>query len=105
MRFEDKKLKTARRKGSWIVGLVCGPVFAGIFCLAWFIPPMLADYHLPFWLPLIGSIAATAPLADRIGKRHKVTAEQFAGPVALCCMLSLGLMLFLVYGLIEAFNY
>jgi hypothetical protein len=99
MRFEDKKLKAARRKGSWMVGLICGPVFAIIFCLAWFIPPLLAEYQLGLWIPLIGSIAATAPLADRIGKRFKVMAEQFAGPVALCCMLSLGLLMFLVYGL------
>jgi len=105
MRFEDKKLKAQRRKGSWVVGLISGPVFAGIFCLAWFIPPLLADYHLGLWIPLIGSIAATAPLADRIGKRHQVMAEQFAGPVALCCMLFLGLFVFLTYAWISCSKY
>jgi hypothetical protein len=102
MRFENNKENARRRKASWLVGLISGPVFALLFGLAWFIPPLLADYHLGLWFPLIGSISLTAPLADRFGKRFKVTAEQFAGPVALCCILSLGLLFFLVYGLIEA---
>ncbi|MDF7798080.1 hypothetical protein P4C99_01295 [Pontiellaceae bacterium B1224] len=101
MRFEDKKLKAQRRKASWIVGLICGPVFALVFCAVFFIPPLLANFYLNPFLCLIGSIAATAPLADKIGKRNKVMAEQFAGPVALCCMLSLGLFIFLRYSLIN----
>ncbi|MDF7806484.1 hypothetical protein P4E94_03470 [Pontiellaceae bacterium B12219] len=96
MRFEDKKENARRRKACWLVGLTCGPAFALLFCMAWFIPPLLADYHMGLWFPLVGSISLTAPLADRIGKRFEVTAEQFAGPVALCCTLSLVLFLFLI---------
>jgi peptidoglycan/LPS O-acetylase OafA/YrhL len=99
MRFENKKENARRRKASWLVGLICGLAFALLFCLGWFIPPLLADYHLGFWFPLIGSISLTAPLADRIGKRFNVMTEQFAGPVALCCMLSLGLFLFLIFSI------
>lgn len=105
MRFEDKKQKAARRKGSWIVGLICGPVFAGIFCLAWLIPPLLSNFMLNPFFCVIGSIAATAPLADKIGKRQKVTAEQFAGPVAFCCMVFLVLLIFLYYALTACSKY
>ncbi|MDF7823196.1 hypothetical protein P4B35_04170 [Pontiellaceae bacterium B12227] len=105
MRFEDKKLKTQRRKGSWVVGLICGPAFALLFCLIFFIPPLISNLTLNPLLCIIGAIAATAPLADRIGKRRKVTAEQFAGPVALCCMLFLGLFVFLAFSLSIASKY
>ena len=103
MRFEDKKLKAQRRKGSWITELIAGPSFALLFCLLLFLPPLLTkdSLDLGLWFPLFGSIAAVAPLADRIGKRHRITAEQFAGPVAFCCIL-FGLLLFSLISILLA---
>ena len=98
-RASDKKREAAQRKASWIVGLICGPVFAIIFCVVLYVPTLLFNLMLNPWLCLIASVAATAPLADRIGKRHNVMAQQFAGPMACCCMLALGLLLFLRYSL------
>jgi protein-S-isoprenylcysteine O-methyltransferase Ste14 len=107
MRFEDKKLHTQRRKASWLTGLVCGPVFALIFCLAFFLPPLLTqdNFSLGLWIPLIGSVLAAAALADRFGKKYKITAEQFAGPVALCYKLFGGASVFGIMFILTCVQY
>lgn len=96
MRFEDHKENARRRKNSWLMGLICGPAFALTWAALFFFP-MLFGIQFNIWLTILGAAAIMTKPADLLGKRLCVTAEQFSGPVAACCTLSLVGLLVAVY--------
>lgn len=81
-----------KRKGKLIMAAVCGPVFTiGFFGFLFVLSFLSTDkwdgFQVLVWPALGGAAASAATLADRLGKRFKLTPQEFAAPVALSCTL------------------
>jgi hypothetical protein len=91
-----------------MMALVCGPILAGTFCVLLFVLTELGmagsqgigDYRIQ--IAGGGAFAATCAVGDRLSKRLRISAMEYAGPVAFSSVVC-GLLMGLIFALVGSF--